>query len=359
MKQYTNPVPQYFDNDGDILSAGSIGYYENGSTTTKKNTYNADGGVLNKNPVVLSAEGRLPQVWGDGLYTVICRKKPVSPYTDPEDGEVVWTRHGYEFATSDGQFGDWNANENYDLNDIRKYNGDYYQSEVSGNIGNVPSVSTDKWSQIAFLGYWNEDKPDGYANDAIVIKNGYLYRSLSANNTADPEVSGWENLTFNNEIIGDLEVTGTITSASQIVALKTSNQTVTSSTTLVDVSDISLALVDGVKYAIRAHIRWNAGATTGNGIKVTFTGATHSSWLWLANTNASTSNADPTANASGGTLQFTKMPNASAAADEVIIFDAVVTASASPYKMQFAQATSSVTATQVSTNTYVIATRLN
>lgn len=357
MKQFTNPVPQYFDN-GENLSGGSIGFYENGSTTTKKNTYNADGGALNTNPVVLTAEGRLPQVWGDGLYTVICRKKPVSPYTDPEDGEAVWTRHGYEFATSEGQFGDWNANENYDLNDIRKYGGDYYLSEASGNIGNVPDVSTDKWSQIAFLGYWNEDKPNGYANDAIVIKNGYLYRSLSDDNTADPEVSGWENLTFNNSITGDLTVSGTITSANQIIALKTSNQTVTSSTTLVDVTDISLALENNVKYSIRAHIRWSAGLTTGNGIKVTFTGATHWSWLWLANTNTSSSNADPTANASGGTLQFTKMPNASAGADEVIIFDAVVTGSASPYKMQFAQATSSATATQISTNTHVIATRL-
>lgn len=359
MKLYTNPVPQYFDNEAELLSGGSIGFYENGSTTTKKNTYNADGGALNTNPVVLTAEGRLPQVWGDGLYTVICRKKPVSPFTDPEDGEVVWTRHGYEFGVNEGQFTDWNANENYDLNDFRKYNGKYYRSETSNNIGNIPDVSTTQWSEVAFLDYWNADKPNGYDQDAIAIKNGYLYRSLSDNNTSDPTVTGWENLTFNNSITGNLTVSGTVTSASQLVALKTGNQTVTSSTILVDVTDLALTLENGVKYAIRAHIRWNAGATTANGIKVSFVGGAHSSFMWLANTNASTANADPTANATGGSLQFTKMPNAAAAADEVIIFDAVVTGSASTYKMQFAQAVSDAIGTQISANSFIIATRLS
>jgi hypothetical protein len=349
MKRFTNPVPQYFDGEGNILSGGKVYFYENGSTTTLKDTYNSDGGSANTNPVTLSAEGRLPPVWGDGLYTIKVTNS---------DGVQQWLRHGVDFSGSEGQFSDFSLVNNYGLNDTVKYtDGNYYLSLSANNIGNAPDSAPTKWSKIAFLEYWNEDRPGGYAEDNIVILDGYLYRSTVDDNITEPPDASWENLTFNNNITGDLTVSGTITSANQLIALKTSNQSIVSSTTLVDVAELSLTLEDNVKYAIRAYINWSAGLDPTDGIKLTFSGATHSSWMWVANNNTTSANSAPTANSSGGGLQFTKVIDSTAT--EVITFDAVITASSSPYKMRFAQSTSSVGATFVRADSYIIATRLN
>lgn len=211
MKRFVDPAPQFF-NGGIMLSGGKVNFYENGSTTTRKNTYNANNGSINTNPVVLSDEGRLPPCWGEGLYTVVV--------TDA-DGVQVWHRNDVEFGSDDGQFSDWSAVRNYAQSETVRYtDGNYYISESNNNIGNAPDVATTKWSKIAFIEYWNEDKPGGYAEDAIAIKDGYLYRSLSDDNEFDPSVTGWENLTFNNNISGTLTVTeGVKVGNSSVVAV--------------------------------------------------------------------------------------------------------------------------------------------
>ncbi len=351
MKRFINPVPQYFLNDGSIASAGKLYFYENGSTTVLKQIFgDIDGDTELLNPVTLSSEGRVPPIFGEGLFT--------NRLTD-QNGVQQWLRHDCEFSGSDGQFTDYSPVITYGLNDVVRYSGQYWISLASGNRANTPASPSNKWSQILFIEYWNDDKPDGYDENDVVVHEGRLYRSFANGNTTEPPALGWENLTFNNTVTGDLTVSGTISSASLLSCIKTATQSVTSSTTLVDVTDMSLVLLTGIRYHVRAFITWDAGATTANGIKVSFTGAAVNSWIWIANTNNSTANSDPTANASGGLITFTKMPDDSSSSDRVITFDAIVTGTGSAFKMQFAQAVSDSTATEIKSSTCMIATRLN
>lgn len=201
MKRFINPVPQFFDNEGNILSGGKVNFYENGSTTTRKNTYNSNGGSENLNPLPLTADGRIPSCWGDGQYTVVV--------TDA-DGVQIWQRNDVEFGSDDGQFSDWSPVRNYAQSEIVRYtDGNYYKSLSNNNIGNAPDVATTKWSQLAFIEYWNADYPGGYAEDNIVINGGYLFRSkINNNESLTSDTDDWENLSFNDFIDGDLTVTG-------------------------------------------------------------------------------------------------------------------------------------------------------
>jgi hypothetical protein len=199
MKRFINPVPQYFDNDVNILSGGKVNFYENGSTTTRKNTYNANNGSINTNPVVLSSDGRLPPCWGEGLYTVVV--------TDA-DGVQVWQRNDVEFGGDDGQFSDWSAVKNYAIKEIVRYtDGDYYISQSNNNLGNAPADDSASWSKILFIEVWNTNKPGGYAEDDVVVDGGYLFRSkIDDNESLTSDTDYWENLTFNNSIVGSFSV---------------------------------------------------------------------------------------------------------------------------------------------------------
>jgi len=352
MKRFQNPVPQFFKDDGSICSAGKMYFYENGGTSSLKDTYSDELGTIpNTNPVLLSSEGRVSTIYGDGLYTIVLKDS---------DGVQVWRRDNVDFSNEQSQFDEWSSAINYDLNQIVRYGGSYYISDQVNNYGNAPDISGGYWSVLAFFTYFNADKLNGYSLNDVVIYSGRLYRSKSNLNVGDvTDLAYWENLSFNNYIDDNLTVVGTVASASFLKAIKSSSQTVASSITLVDVTDMSLPLVNGITYHVRAHISWRAGLTTANGIKVTFSGAAHYSFMWIANTNASTANATPTANASGGSLQFTKMPNSAANSDEVIIFDAIVTGLGTAYVMQFAQAVSDAIPTQINSKTFITATRLN
>lgn len=280
MKRLTNPVPQFLDNDGELLSGGSLGFYENGSTSIKKNTYNADGGAENLNPLPLTGEGRVPSCWGDGIYTLVLRAAPIAPLADFEDGEIIWVRNGYEFGESAGQFGDWSPNGRYDLNEIVRYtDGLYYLSESNGNIGNYPNVSGVSWSQIGFLRYWNADKDGGYLTDDIVIKNGKLYRSTVDDNETTPPSASWEDLTFNDSVTGDFEVGGNldviggITSGWSGVARRHSTLTITNDTILNIDPDLSISGLVSGWYHVNGVVVWNSSAGgAANGLKITMDG---------------------------------------------------------------------------------------
>lgn len=362
MKRLTNPVPQFLDNEGEILSGGSIGFYENGSTSIKKNTYNADGGAENLNPLPLTGEGRVPSCWGDGIYTLVLRAAPIAPLTDFEDGEIIWVRNGYEFGESAGQFGDWSPNERYDLNEIVRYiDGLYYLSESNGNIGNYPNVSGVNWSQIGFLRYWNADKDGGYLTDDIVIKSGKLYRSTVDDNETTPPSASWEDLTFNNSVTGDFEVGGEITSGGAPVAvvysvIKTVSQNKNSTTTYSADSDLQLSGLPSGRYNLTGLILWTGNSSTSNGIKMRIGSAINISADYIVYTG--TKNALPVSTSAVPALSATArsssdsgihlLPSSAGATDHIIIngyFE--VALSGGGFTMHWAQETSTATDTTV------------
>lgn len=175
MSRFVNPVPQFYLNNGDIASAGKLYFYETG-TTTKKDTYsNFAQSVKNTNPVILSGEGRCPNIFGSGRYTVV--------FKDSNDIEQ-WTRDDVELSVEIGQYSDWSPILTYRVNDIvRGSDGEYYRSITSTNIGNDPIASSANWERIGFITYWNKNVPYGSGDN--VLYNGLIYISSQDNNAGN------------------------------------------------------------------------------------------------------------------------------------------------------------------------------
>lgn len=89
--RYSNPVPQYQDDNTAAMAGGLVYFYVSG-TTTPQATYSDEAlTTLNANPVVLDAAGRLPNVFAayDKVFRVVLKTSA---------GVTVWTRDDVQFA---------------------------------------------------------------------------------------------------------------------------------------------------------------------------------------------------------------------------------------------------------------------
>ena len=71
MKRFINPVPQFLKSNGDLCSAGKLYFLQEGTdilTSTKAIYLDAEGASQSINPVPLSNEGRMSNVFGEGKY---------------------------------------------------------------------------------------------------------------------------------------------------------------------------------------------------------------------------------------------------------------------------------------------------
>ena len=183
---------QYFDDAGDPLISGKLWVYEVG-TTTAKNTY-ADQNltILNTNPVILTAAGRQPNIFYDGVAKVVLTDSN-DVQIEPKDdlgvtagsqweqwdsltvyatGEIVVGTDGkyYKSLTGDNQGGDpviagtnwsevrfvdvWSSVASYSINDeVKGSDGNSYKSQINGNIGNDPVGDAVNWSASTFSKY--------------------------------------------------------------------------------------------------------------------------------------------------------------------------------------------------------------
>lgn len=169
---------QFFDGNGDPLVNGWLRFLQSSTNNTLKNTYaDANLSLPNENPLQLDAEGRCPNVFGQGSYRVdlfynntvtnapgelVQSFDPVSTFDTP--------------AGTGGNFAEWVDTTVYQVSNIVVYNGFYYRSITADNLGNPPDTNTDQWEQIAFLRYYNPDVV--YNEDDLVISDGALYFSL-------------------------------------------------------------------------------------------------------------------------------------------------------------------------------------
>lgn len=203
--RFTNPVPQFWLDNGTVASSGKIYFFENKNYSAMKATYSQpDNTTPNTNPVILDGQGRMPSCFGDGLYSV----KFYSA-----DGSLQWTRDDVSLSAETGQMELWLPAVRYTINDIVKdsINGEYYQLYgATSSIGNQPSTSLNLWQKIVFITEHNTNKT--YSIDNIVKSGGFLYRSLQNNNTDTPPSAKWANLTFNDSVAGDFNVGGNLNS---------------------------------------------------------------------------------------------------------------------------------------------------
>lgn len=353
MKRFINPVPQFLKTNGDLCSAGKLYFLQEGTdilTSTKAIYLDAEGASQSINPVPLSNEGRMSNVFGEGKY----RAKLYD-----SANVLQWTRD-IDFDAESAQFEEWNSQVIYSEKAITQgSDDDYYISEVDNNKGNDPTVgaSAQYWSKIALIEFFNADKPGGYADNAVVIDAGRLYASNTANNTNTPPHATWDDLSFNNAVTGNFSATGTITAQNITVsALKTSS-TARASTTAVspDPDLIVTGLVNGGYYHIQARLKWNDNSGgAANGLRITLDSGVDmfvQSITYLRALGASNATSDSTAEYNFNSLL--------AGSDETVQIDAIVRldGASTSVSVLWAQNTSSATNTTIKTG-HISATKI-
>ena len=178
---------QYLDNAGDPLSDGKLYFYESGTTTPKTTFSDVNNSIPNTNPVLLSAAGRQPNIFFDGVAKVIL--------TDKNDVQIAVRDPVGETATD---FGDeWVASKIYSSNDVvLGSDGVYYRSLVNGNQNNNPVTSSGFWT-LLYSVEWNSGIT--YDVGAVVTYNNQQYQSLQASNIGNNPASAtawWVPLNF-------------------------------------------------------------------------------------------------------------------------------------------------------------------
>lgn len=196
MSRFSNPVPQFFTDDGELASSGRMYFYENKNYSLLKSTFSQpDNTVANTNPVKLDGQGRLPNCFGEGLYSV--KLYAANPDNPNIDGELIWTRDDVDLsAGGDSAFSAWSPVQTYGAGSIVKDGEPYYRLYGSAaSKGEQPSVTPSKWEKIVFIA---EHIPGrAYPEDYIVIKDGLLYASITNGNSTTPPSTSWRDITFN------------------------------------------------------------------------------------------------------------------------------------------------------------------
>ena len=224
MARFGDLDTQYFDDAGDPLAYGRVYFYESGTTTPKTTYADVNNSIPNPNPVLLTAAGRQPNIFFDGVARAILTnssdvqiavRDPVGETaTDFGDQwvatkiygatDVVLGSDGIYYrslingnqnnnpVTSSGYWTllysvEWNSGITYDIGSVVTYNNQQYQSLQSSNIGNNPSSATSFWVPLNFA--WLASAT--YSLDQNVVgTDGILYTSLQNSNTGnDPATS--------------------------------------------------------------------------------------------------------------------------------------------------------------------------
>ena len=161
---------QYLDNAGDPLAEGKLYFYESGTTTPKTTYADINNSIPNTNPVLLSAAGRQPNIFFDGVAKVIL--------TDNNDVQIAVRDPAGETGTD---FGDeWVATKIYNAVDVvLGSDGIYYRSLINGNQNNNPVTTTGSWT-LLYSVEWNAGIT--YSTGDVVTYDSQQYQSLQNSN---------------------------------------------------------------------------------------------------------------------------------------------------------------------------------
>ena len=188
MTRFVNPVPQFFDDAGNVLAGGKLYFYDTG-TTDLKNTY-SDSALTtpNTNPVILDGEGRLADsdgsVFLSGSYNVHLK--------DSNDVQV-WARD--PVTSVDDLTSDWASGSTYSKNQIVVgSNTLFYISLVDNNTGNDPTTDDgSNWTRIQFLQDWAKGKTY-QIGEWVIGSDNVLYIAKTSTLNNDPitgDTSAW------------------------------------------------------------------------------------------------------------------------------------------------------------------------
>jgi len=170
MARFGDLDTQYLDDAGDPLVNGKVYFYESGTTTLKTTYSDVNQSIPNTNPVILTAAGRQPNIFFDGVAKAIL--------TTNSDVQILVRDPVGETATD---FGDeWVATKIYSANDVvLGSDGVFYRSLQNGNQNNNPVTSSGFWT-LLYSVEWNQGIT--YQVGAMVTYNGEQYQSLQSSN---------------------------------------------------------------------------------------------------------------------------------------------------------------------------------
>lgn len=184
MARFSNPFVQYFNGSGQVLPGNKLFFYEVG-TTTPKDTYSDSGlSTPNANPVIADANGRIPDIFLDGIYNVILK----------DANDITIDTADPVGDTGGDQWGVWLNDNIYSIPDIVKgSDGEYYRSIANANQGNDPISSPAQWEELELGRVWNPNITYS-ATDSVYGSDGNLYRSKAASNLNNDPISTnkWE-----------------------------------------------------------------------------------------------------------------------------------------------------------------------
>ena len=170
MARYGDLESQYFDDAGDPLVSGKIYFYETGTTTPKTTYADVNYEIPNTNPVILTAAGRQPNIFFDGVAKAILTKS---------DNTQILVRDPVGDTAS--TFGSpWVASKDYNANDVvQGSDGQFYVSLTNGNVNNNPVTTSGSWTFLYSV-EWNAGTT--YTEGAVVTVSNLLYQSLQNSN---------------------------------------------------------------------------------------------------------------------------------------------------------------------------------
>ena len=182
MARYGDLDTQYFDDAGDPLVNGKIYFYESGTTTLKDTYADVDLTVPNTNPVILTAAGRQPNIFFNGVAKAILATS---------SGTQILVRD--PVGDTANSFGNpWIASKRYSANDVvQGSDGEYYVSLVSGNVNNNPVTTTGSWTFLYSV-EWSAGTT--YKVGSVVTYEAIVYQSMqNANLNKNPstEAAWW------------------------------------------------------------------------------------------------------------------------------------------------------------------------
>ena len=179
---YINPYQKYWLADGVTPNgAGTLTFYENGTTTPINIFSDPQLTVAQTNPYTLDAGGRIAaDVYFSGTASVL---------VEDSSGASIRTDDDQICVITDVPFSAWNSDTSYSIGDItRGSNGNYYISITNNNLNNDPISSATNWSQIVLRGIYNANETYA-AGDVVQDSTGDLWKSLQAANTGNTPAS--------------------------------------------------------------------------------------------------------------------------------------------------------------------------
>ncbi len=203
MPRNINPVPQFFDSAGDPLVGGQMFYFDSGTNDELDTFADVNETVKNTHPVILTADGRLPNVF----FSVAAKQ-----ILKDSDGVEIWERDPVVAGsgTGEGFAPDFDAITIYEFGDTVNVSDILFRSIISSNQNNNPTTTPTAWSEFDLLNRWNVNET--YQSGDPVTQSSQLYISLTSSNTGndpDSDATNWQPTTTKMPTTQNFTASGT------------------------------------------------------------------------------------------------------------------------------------------------------